>query len=104
MAVDVAAVSFFQRIIDYWIYYNSLVIAIIILYALLVANISSVSTAFFPPLCAVFAFYNFLCFFLFSTVVLESQEATIIYLPYLISVETIIDQIAVVGLDRKSVV
>ena len=32
-----------------------------------------------------------------STVVLETQEATIVYLPYLITVQTIIDQIAVAG-------
>lgn len=32
-----------------------------------------------------------------STVVLESQEATLVYLPYLLSVQTIIDQITVVG-------
>lgn len=34
---------------------------------------------------------------LFSTVVLETQEATVVYLPYLITVQTIIDQIAVAG-------
>lgn len=34
---------------------------------------------------------------LFSTVVLETQEASIVYLPYLITIETIVDQIAVAG-------
>lgn len=34
---------------------------------------------------------------LLSAVVLESQEATIIYLPYLVTIQTIIDQIAVAG-------
>lgn len=34
---------------------------------------------------------------LFSAVVLETQEATVVYLPYLITVQTIIDQIAVAG-------
>lgn len=33
----------------------------------------------------------------FSTVVLECQEASIVYMPYLITVQTIIDQIAVAG-------
>lgn len=32
-----------------------------------------------------------------STVVLDSQEATVVYLPYLVAVQTIIDQIDVVG-------
>lgn len=36
-------------------------------------------------------------FSLSSTVFLESQEATVVYLPYLITVETIINQIAVAG-------
>lgn len=35
--------------------------------------------------------------FLLSTVVLETQEATIVYLPHLITVQTITDQIAVAG-------
>lgn len=34
---------------------------------------------------------------LLSTVVLETQEATVVYLPYLITVQTITDQIAVAG-------
>lgn len=34
---------------------------------------------------------------LYSIVVLESQEATLVYLPYLITVQTIINQIAVAG-------
>lgn len=34
---------------------------------------------------------------LFSAVVLETQEATVVYLPYLITAQTIIDQIAVAG-------
>lgn len=34
---------------------------------------------------------------LFTTVVLDTQEATVVYLPYLITVQTIIDQIAVAG-------
>lgn len=38
-----------------------------------------------------------LVIFVLSTVVLETQEATIVYLPYLISVQTIIDQIALAG-------
>lgn len=37
------------------------------------------------------------CLFFFSTVVLDTREATVLYLPYLITVETIIDQIAVAG-------
>lgn len=35
--------------------------------------------------------------FLLSTVVLETQEATVVYLPHLIAVQTITDQIAVAG-------
>lgn len=35
--------------------------------------------------------------FLLSTVVLETQEATLVYLPHLITVQTIIDQIVVAG-------
>lgn len=35
--------------------------------------------------------------FLFSTVVLETQEAAVVYLPHLITVQTITDQIAVAG-------
>lgn len=38
---------------------------------------------------------------LLSTVVLDSQEATVVYLPYLISVQTIIDQIAVAGFNAS---
>lgn len=45
----------------------------------------------------VLCFNNHVVVPLFSTVVLESQEATIVYLPYLIAVQTIIDQIAVAG-------
>lgn len=48
-------------------------------------------------LCFVFVFFFNFVMSLFSSVVLETQEATIVYLPYLITVQTIIDQIAVAG-------
>lgn len=70
-------------------------------YASLIVNIfsctvTSCSSEIFVFFILCVCIFNFVVS-LFSTVVLETQEATVVYLPYLITVQTITDQIAVAG-------